>query len=266
MELTPNRRGPAEIAGIWARWQGPLGLAWAQKHDQTQYEIAVTPDISPIYDEGVQLFLRDAAFGLIAQIERGEGNEFEALTEFQTGMDKRAIDWKQSARHLELLAKEYRTERNNHIVFALDAGRTMCEPIDGVPRIDRAISAGLTAAYVALKGGDRTMLFGFARRPVLASPFASETRSFARLQQAAAGLDYHVGEEANYTLALATLSARLKRRDEAPHPDTFGMVSLIRRILDPGLAQRRQIGLKLPAPASAERPANQQTSPVRPDW
>jgi uncharacterized protein (DUF58 family) len=81
-----------------------------------------------------------------------------------------------------------------------------------VPRLDRAISAGLTAAYVALKGGDRTMLFGFARRPMLASPFLADTRGFARLQQAAAGLDYMLGEEANYTLALATLSARLKRR------------------------------------------------------
>ena len=97
-------------------------------------------------------------------------------------------------------------------MFAFDCGQAMCEPIDGVPRLDRAISAGLTAAYVALKGGDRAMLFGFARRPVLASPFVGETRAFARLQQAAAGLDYRQGEEANYTLALATLSARLKRR------------------------------------------------------
>lgn len=211
MELTPNRRGPAEIAGIWARWQGPLGLAWAQKHDQTQYEIAVTPDISPIYDEGVQLFLRDAAFGLIAQIERGEGNEFEALTEFQTGMDKRAIDWKQSARHLELLAKEYRTERNNHIVFALDAGRTMCEPIEGVPRIDRAITGALLTAYVALKAGDRASLFAFAGRPMLASPTVSGAKGFATIQRAAGAVDYSA-EESNYTLALTSLSNQLHRR------------------------------------------------------
>lgn len=209
--LTPSRRGPAEIAGIWARWKGPLGLAWAQKHDETHYEIAVTPDISPIYDEGVQLFLRDAAFGLIAQIERGEGSEFEALTEFQAGMDRRTIDWKQSARHWELLAKEYRTERNNHIVFALDAGRTMCEPIGGVPRIDRAITGALLTAYVALKAGDRASFFAFAGRPMLASPTVSGARGFATLQHAAAGIDY-AAEESNYTLALTSLSSQLNRR------------------------------------------------------
>jgi len=32
-----------------------------------------------------------------------------------------------------LVAKEYRTERNNNIVMALDAGRAMCEPLNGVP-------------------------------------------------------------------------------------------------------------------------------------
>ena len=39
--------------------------------------------------------------------------EFESLREYLPGLDHRAIDWKQSARHLKLLGKEYRTERNN---------------------------------------------------------------------------------------------------------------------------------------------------------
>lgn len=54
-------------------------------------------------------------------------------------MDRRTVDWKQSARHQTLLAKEFRTERNHQIVMALDCGRVMSEPIDGAPRIDRAI-------------------------------------------------------------------------------------------------------------------------------
>ena len=161
--------------------------------------------------EGVQLFLRDAPHGMIAQLDRGDGTEFEALAEFQAGMDSRAIDWKQSARHAKLLAKEFRTERNNHIVFALDAGRTMCEPLAGLPRIDRAISAALLTAYVALKVGDRVSLFGFASRPKLASPTVSGPRAFAPLQRTAAGLDY-TPEETNYTLALTTLAGQLHRR------------------------------------------------------
>lgn len=209
--FTAHRRGPAAIETIWARWKGPLGLAWVQARERFDAVIAVTPNIAPIHDKAIQLFLRDASFGLIAQVERGEGSEFEALTEFQAGMDKRTIDWKQSARHTELLAKEYRTERNNHIVFALDTGRTMCEPLDGLPRVDRAITASLLTAYVALKLGDRASLFGFAGRPLLASPTVSGARAFASLQRAAADLDY-MPEESNYTLALTTLASQLHRR------------------------------------------------------
>jgi uncharacterized protein (DUF58 family) len=159
----------------------------------------------------LQVFLRDAQFGMIARRIRGEGTDFEALAEYQAGMDRRRIDWKSSARHSHLYAKEYEVERNNQIVFAFDCGQAMCEPVGGLPRIDRAVSAALTTSYVALKGGDKVALFGFAARPEVATPFVSDSREFHRLQSAAAGLDYHA-QEPNFTLALATLAGRLQRR------------------------------------------------------
>ena len=126
-------------------------------------------------------------------------------------MDRRRIDWKASARHTKLYARENESERNNQIVFAFDCGQTMCEPVDGLPRIDRAVTAALTSSYVALKGGDKIALFGFAQKPTLMTPFVADSRAFHRLQSAAAGLDYH-SAETNFTLALATLTAHLKRR------------------------------------------------------
>jgi len=64
---------------------------------------------------------------------------------------------------------------------------------------------------VALKGGDKVALFGFADQPQLMTPFITDTRAFHRLQSAAAQLDYSA-REPNFTLALATLTARLRRR------------------------------------------------------
>src|SRR5687768_7626294 len=171
----------------------------------------VWPDLSPVRSPVLQAFLRDAQFGLIARRIRGEGTQFEALSEYEPGMGRRRIDWKASARHTRLYARENEAERDNQIVFAFDCGQAMSEPVEGLPRIDRAISAALLASYVALKGGDRVALFGFAERPLLLTPFATGTREFHRLQTAAAGLDYS-SREPNFTLALATLSARLKRR------------------------------------------------------
>ena len=210
-EPVPGRRGTASIDQMWLRWSGPLGLGARQVSHQLDNEIRIWPDLSPVRSPELQNYLRDAQFGLIARRIRGEGTQFEALSEYEPGMDRRRIDWKASARHTRLYARENESERNNQIVFAFDCGQAMCEPVDGLPRIDRAVTAALTASYVALKGGDRVSLFGFAQRPEVITPFISDTRAFYQLQSAAAGLDYHA-EEPNFTLALASLTAKLKRR------------------------------------------------------
>lgn len=207
----PTRRGMGLIEHVWIGWSGPLGLARRQVSHPLDLAVRIRPDLSPVRSPALQTLLRDAQFGLMARRLRGEGTQFEALVEYQPGMDRRRIDWKSSAKHLRLNARENEAERNNQIVFAFDCGQTMCEPIDGLPRIDRAISAALTSAFVALKGGDKISLFGFAQRPEVATPFIGDTAGFARLQNAAAELDYHTAEP-NFTLGLATLAARLQRR------------------------------------------------------
>ncbi|MEM1131918.1 MAG: DUF58 domain-containing protein [Pseudomonadota bacterium] len=209
--FTPNRRGPALIDRCGARWTGPLGLVWRQQERSCDEEVRILPDVSPIRSPTVQLFLRDALYGIVARKFRGEGTEFDALADYQPGMDRRSIDWKGSARHTKLLAKEYDTERNNQIVFAVDCGKAMCEPIDGLPRVDRAVQAALLTGFAALKSGDRAALMAFAAQPEIFSPFVTGTREFHRFQSEAGAIDYR-HQETNFTLAMATLAARLKRR------------------------------------------------------
>jgi uncharacterized protein (DUF58 family) len=144
-------------------------------------------------------------------VEKGGGSEFEALRSFLPGMDRRTIDWKQSARHTQLLAKEFRTEQDQTVIFAVDTGRLMCEPLAGAPRIDHAINAALLLAYVSLRMGDRVGLFGFDARPRLSARAVSGVRSFSLVQRLMARLDYS-GEETNFTLALTQLSAETQRR------------------------------------------------------
>ena len=207
----PGRRGTGTIARGWLRWQGPLGLAHRQITQSIAADVRVWPNLAPARGKALQIFLREASFGLVARRIRGDGSEFEALTEYQPGMDRRRIEWKSSARHARLLAREYEIERNSQIVLAFDCGQAMCEPIAGLARIDRAVTAALTTAWVALKAEDRVSLFGFAARPLVMSPFITAPSQFHRLQQAAAELDYR-HEDANFTLAMATLATRLQRR------------------------------------------------------
>jgi uncharacterized protein (DUF58 family) len=211
LPLAMARRGLARLDRLWLRWQGPLRLAWRQRQIGLDIFFPILPDVRPVHERGAQIFQRHALQGLIAQINRGEGSDFDALVEFRSGMDRRAIDWKQSARHMKLHAKEYRAERNSQIVFAVDSGRQMSEPVAGLPRVDRAVSAMLLAAWVALKLGDRVALHAFDSRPRIASGLVSGAAAFPELQRLAAAIDYS-GEETNYTFALTTLAARLTRR------------------------------------------------------
>lgn len=211
LALTALRRGTGRVDRIWLRWRGRLGLVWHQRSIAADVRIAVRPDIRVLKDKGAKIFRRHAMEGLLTQVDRGDGTDFDALVEFRSGMDRRAIDWKQSARHRKLHAKEYRTERNNHIVFAIDAGRQMSDPVAGLSRVDRAVSAMLLTAWVALKLGDRVALHAFDSRPRIASGLVSGVPAFANLQRLAAEIDYSA-EETNYTFALTTLATRLTRR------------------------------------------------------
>jgi uncharacterized protein (DUF58 family) len=211
LPVTATRRGMGRIEGVWMRWRGSLALAWRQQRAVGDWSFPILPDLRPLHEKGAQILRRQALEGLLTQAQRGEGADFDALVEFRAGMDRRAIDWKQSARHMKLHAKEYRIERNAQIVFAIDAGRQMSDPVAGLPRLDRAVSAALLTAWVALKLGDRVALHAFDSRPRIASGLVSGAAAFPELQRLAAAIDYS-GDETNYTFALTTLSARLSRR------------------------------------------------------
>lgn len=211
VSLTPQRRGEGRLEQLWARWRGPLGLVWLQRTEAPDRKIAITPDVERVKDLALRLFSRDALFGLKAQMESGEGGDFHALKDFQTGMDLRAIDWKQSGRHGKLVAREYRTERNHHVILAIDTGRLMSAPAAGGPRVDLAINAALLLAFAGLKIGDRVGLFAFDAKPRVSSGVVAGAQAFPLIQRLAAGIDYST-EETNFTLGLTTLAGRLDRR------------------------------------------------------
>jgi uncharacterized protein (DUF58 family) len=209
--FSPMRRGRALIRGANVRWHGPLGLVWKQKRFAFDHDAPITTNIRGVREAALKWFSRFAMHGSKIDRTLGEGSEFHALREFQTGMDRRSLDWKQSARHGKLLAKEYRTERNHNIIFALDAGRIMCEPVGGAPRIDRAIEAALLTALACLRGGDKAGVFAFDAKPRTSTAALSGQAAFATLQHSVSEIDYST-EETNYVLGLATLAGKLKRR------------------------------------------------------
>jgi uncharacterized protein (DUF58 family) len=143
------------IRTLWVRWTGPLGLAFKQRREVLNLEAPIILDILRVKEETTRLASAAMLQGAHLQYALGGASEFHALVEYRPGMSLRMIDWKQSARHRALLAKEYEAERNHHIILACDSGRQMCEPVRGLPRIDQVLQASLLLAFGALKAGDR---------------------------------------------------------------------------------------------------------------
>jgi uncharacterized protein (DUF58 family) len=211
LPVVPRRRGQVRIDRVWVRWLGPLGLVEFVRQIPVDRVIDVLPNVRGVHGVALQFFSREAIFGIKTERHKGEGAEFEALREYVPGFDSRFIDWKHSARHRKLVCKEFQIERNHPVIMAFDTGYLMLEPIDGITRLDHAINAGLALAWISLQGGDLVGIYGFdaAVRHYL-SPVRGIS-SFGRIRRSTAELSYQ-HQETNFTLGLAELNARLKRR------------------------------------------------------
>ncbi len=211
LPIIPRRRGKIRIERVWIRWRAPLALVTFSRRIEVGRAIDVLPNIRGVQSAALQFFAQEAVFGVKVQQQKGEGAEFDALRDYAPGLDSRVIDWKHSARHRKLLCKEFQAERNHQIVLSFDTGYLMSEPLDGIPRLDHAINAGLVLAWISLQGGDLVGTYAFDaavrqyRQPIRG------VSNFARLQQSTSEFAYR-HDETNFTLGLAELNARLKRR------------------------------------------------------
>jgi uncharacterized protein (DUF58 family) len=210
--LSPRRRGRVAVERLWVRWRGPLGLIGRVAVFEIGREAMVVADTRPVRAAALRLESeRHLRAGFKIERYRGDGSELDSLREHVAGDDFRGIDWKASAHHNKLVVRQNRAERNHQVVLAIDTGRLMAEPLGGVPRLDHAVTAALLLGYVSLATGDRAGLAGFdARLGAFVAPRAG-LAGFQELQRAAARLDYSEAET-NFTLALHSLDARLRRR------------------------------------------------------
>lgn len=211
LALVPRRRGTARVEALWLRWDGPLGLMRRHWRVKIERDIPVVPNIRAVRAAALRLHMRDPLVGLKAEYFQGEGSEFDSLTEYREGLDHRSIDWKSSARHRKLFARRFRAERNHPVVLAFDTGHLMGEPLDGVPKLDAAINAGLLLAFYSLRAGDRVGLFAFDQQVQHFIEPQGGVHTIHQLQRHAAGLEYSQ-HETNFTLGLSHLASKLRRR------------------------------------------------------
>jgi uncharacterized protein (DUF58 family) len=174
--------------------------------------LQVYPDLPSVSRDAIRFFsTRNLQSGVRVERYRGDGSEFDHLQEYVPGFDIRTIDWKVSARHAKLYCKQLRAERNRQVMLAVDSGRLMSEPLSGVPRVDHAITAGLTLAFVSLHVGDWVGLISFDDGLRQYCPPVRGKGGISRLNEVASRIDYST-KETNFTLSLMEFARRQVRR------------------------------------------------------
>ena len=211
--LHSRRRGTASIEAFWVRYRGPLGLIEFTIRFPVGHEMSIVPNILPVRRAALR-FLDDRTFQVGLRIEKykGDGTEFDSLREFVEGDDTRSIHWRSSARHRSILCRQFRAERNHQVIFVVDSGRLMSEPLGGtIPKVDHAVSAALLLAYVSLKSGDRVGLYSFDARVGRFVAPQGGMGHYRVLAHLTGEIEYS-DLETNFTLGLTTLTQRLRRR------------------------------------------------------
>jgi uncharacterized protein (DUF58 family) len=156
--LRPTRRGERRAALVTIRSFGPLGVAARQRKLAVAGSIAVLPSFASRKFLPEKLARLRQIDGAVLVRQRGQGSEFDSLREYVVGDDVRAIDWRATARAGNVVVRTWRPERDRHIVFAIDTGRTSAARIGDEPRLDAALDACLLLAAVAARAGDRVAL------------------------------------------------------------------------------------------------------------
>ena len=160
---------------------------------------------------------RAAMMGLRRSKLLGQGQEFERLRDYVPGDSIRHVDWKATARRGSLITREYDVEQSQHIIIALDVGRTMASRAEnpdgtlGMSKADCAINASVLLAHLCAQSDDRVGLFCFARNPITFVPPRKGHSQVALLMDSLYALRPRV-EESDYYSNITLLSHKQSKR------------------------------------------------------
>ncbi len=162
-EIFPCERGHGRFEAAQLLILSPLQMWNRSVREGEPTAVKVYPNFQAVakyalLEVGQQL----SQIGIHRRRRRGEGRDFHQLREFVQGDPIRQIDWKASSRLRKLIAREYRDERDQQVMFLVDCGRAMRARDEGSSHFDQALNAVLLMASVALRHGDAVGMVTFS--------------------------------------------------------------------------------------------------------
>jgi uncharacterized protein (DUF58 family) len=165
--VKPTQRGEFSWGDIQVRQLGLWGLAWDDWKIPQSLKVKVYPDLIGLRELSIRLTLQSS--GAMRQRQSGMGTEFAELRNYRTGDDLRFIDWKATARRIDVsrnaspLVRVLESEQEQTLLILLDRGRLMTAKVQGLQRFDWGLNATLSLALAGLHRGDRVGIGVFDR-------------------------------------------------------------------------------------------------------
>ncbi len=169
--LEPTERGTFVFDGIDTRVSSPLRLWWRQSRIRLEDHVRVYPNFRAVARYALLATEnRLSLLGIKKRQRRGVGTEFQELRDYQPGDPLRAVDWRATSRVRRVIARDYQDERDQQLLFLVDAGRRMHSRDGTLSHLDHALNAVLLLGHVALSQGDSVGLMSFGSEERWLSP------------------------------------------------------------------------------------------------
>ena len=160
---TAHSRGRIEFTGVELHLQSPWRLWQLRRFIDLPHSVRVLPKFTRIaHYRLLATANRLSDLGVLKQARRGSGLEFHQLREYRQGDSLRQVHWQASAAQNKLISKEYEDERNQQVIFMLDASRRMRHQDSNESLLDEALNSALLLSHVALNQGDAVGMMSMA--------------------------------------------------------------------------------------------------------
>lgn len=164
-KLRPTERGEYYFGSLNVYVSSPLRLVSKRYRFSKDQMVPTYPSYIQLRKYDLIAFSNNLFQYGIKKIRRiGHTMEFEQIKDYVPGDDIRTLNWKATAKKKSLMVNQFQDEKSQNIYMAIDKGRVMKMPFNGMSLLDYAINATLVLSNVILKKQDKAGMFSFSKK------------------------------------------------------------------------------------------------------
>jgi len=211
--LRPTERGAYAFGHVNLFAESSLGLLLRRFRTGAEAEAAVYPSIVQMHRYAFLATTNRLEEVGVKKVRRlGHTMEFDQIRDYVPGDDRRSVNWKATARRGgHLMVNQYEEERSQPIYAALDMGRTMRSPFDGLTLLDHSINAALVMLNIALLKSDKAGIVAFSEEVQAVLPADRRRSQLPRILEALYKLETGF-KDPSYEALLAATERSMRKR------------------------------------------------------